>query len=153
MRLLHTLQARGAEIYRWDEVVWADVGPIVESSHNVLCGLSDAPDTLLPWAELFTNDMNESAIPVHTVGAPTGFDLHGIHPHPFKLFASSTLSIGLPLEPLMQEPHLLGRHYLADAGWRLDTYRQTNFKGAPLFAEQPVVKLSNPAITKDGEVD
>jgi hypothetical protein len=144
-RLLRTLGARGAEIRLWDAPSWNAVARIVESSHNVLCGLSDLKRELAYWTNEFTEHMNESHVPVHVVGAPTGLDLDGNTTSRARLYASSTLSIGLPLEPLSESPDLIGRHYLADAGWSIAAYRNVLFEGEPLFAEQPVVRLAEPS--------
>ena len=144
-RLLRTLAARGASVRLWDAPLWNTVANIVESSHNVLCGLSDLEREIGRWTQEFTEQMNESAVPVHVVGAPTGLNLDGSTNNRAQLFASSTLSIGLPLEPLSKSPDLLGRHYLADAGWSIAAYRNISFEGPPLFAEQPVVRLAEPS--------
>ena len=87
--------------------------------------------------------MNESAVPVHTVGCPLGPNLESAEVERQELYASSTLSLGLPLTALGANPDLVGRHYLCDLSLAASTYREAGFLGRPLFAEQPVIKLKD----------
>jgi hypothetical protein len=85
--------------------------------------------------------MNESAVPAHAIGTPVGISPDKRFIENEALYASSTLSLGLPLEALNHNTDLIGRHYLCDMSWGLQQYRQVGFDGTPLFAEQPVVRL------------
>jgi hypothetical protein len=140
--LLPVAARLGADIYYWNnpsEV--SHVLKIVESSHNVLCGLSDASDSVRPWGRVVIDCMNESAVPAHAIGTPVGISPDKRFIENEALYASSTLSLGLPLEALNHNTDLIGRHYLCDMSWGLQQYRQVGFDGTPLFAEQPVVRL------------
>lgn len=146
-RLLLAAERLGGHVHEWSTPQNStEVAEMVESCHNVVCGLSDAGDTILPWTRMVVEFMNESAIPVHSIGTPLG-----LCPKtgPFGsdlLYASSTLSLGLPFEALYHDRDLIGRHYLCDMSWGLKRYTQLGFKGEPLFAEQPVIRLAmNPA--------
>lgn len=114
----------------------------ISSSHNVICGILDPITHACP--EVYTEMsvfLNESPVPVHTVGVPTGIDLHTGEITKPPLYSSSTLSLGLPFKLGASAYDLLGRHYLADLQWDLPTYRRLSYTAAPLFREQPVIKL------------
>ncbi len=142
-RLLLAAERLGGHVHEWNiSQNCTEVAEKVESCHNVVCGLSDAGDTILPWTRKIIEFMNESAIPVHTIGTPLGLSPHRGPCGSDLLYASSTLSLGLPFEALYHDPDLIGRHYLCDMSWGLKRYTQLGFKGEPLFAEQPVIRLA-----------
>jgi len=141
--LLPPLVSDGASKITWEDPrKFGHVLATVEGSHNVLCGLSDANRSYLPWLESFVAFMNESAIPVHAVGTPLGLSPDGEALGVGFLYASSTLSLGLPLDVLNAHPEIIGRHYLCDLLWGLTHYHELGYRGDPLFAEQPVIRLS-----------
>lgn len=132
----------GADIHYWNDP--RDVNhvlQIVESSHNVLCGLSDAGASSRAWSRSVIECMNESAVPAHAIGTPVGISPDKRIIEDEALYASSTLSLGLPLEALNHNSDLVGRHYLCDMSWGRQQYLQVGLNGAPLFAEQPVIRL------------
>jgi NAD(P)H-hydrate repair Nnr-like enzyme with NAD(P)H-hydrate epimerase domain len=132
----------GGHLYRWrDPKNYGELTEIIESSHNVLCGLSDGGAGVSEWSKNVIDFMNESAIPVHAVGSPLGLAPDRSVVQRECLYASSTLSLGLPLEVLHHDCDLIGRHYLCDMSWGLRHYKELGFTGEPLFAEQPVIKL------------
>jgi hypothetical protein len=140
--LLPAAERLGGCVHEWSEPHnYLEIVEIVERSHNVLCGVSDGGDSILPWSTHISDFMNESAVPVHVVGTPLGLTPRRGPNGQEPLYASSTLSLGLPLNVLHHDPDLLGRHYLSDMSWGLQQYAELGFKGEPLFAEQPVVKL------------
>ena len=141
-RLLLTAQTLGAHVHEWSTPQnYEAIVERVESCHNVICGLSDGGDSTLPWARKVIDFMNESAIPVHVIGTPLGLSPERGPWCSDLLYASSTLSLGLPFEALHHDADLIGRHYLCDMSWGLKQYARLGFKGEPLFAEQPVIKL------------
>jgi hypothetical protein len=139
--LLPALEQRGASVRPWvGDSLESEIRELIDGSHNVLFGAADAAPPQSPWLKQLGHYLNDSAVPVHTVGAPLGVTLS----HPLgvdALYASSTLSLGLPLVPVTDNTDLLGRHYLADVSFSLDTYRKLGYAGPPLFAEQPVIRL------------
>jgi NAD(P)H-hydrate repair Nnr-like enzyme with NAD(P)H-hydrate epimerase domain len=141
-RSLLVAERLGGHIHEWSTPQrYTEVAEKVESCHNVICGLSDAEETILPWTWKVIEFMNESAIPVHTIGTPLGLSPNRGPCGSDLLYASSTLSLGLPFEALHHDPDLIGRHYLCDMSWGLKQYAELGFKGEPLFAEQPVIRL------------
>jgi hypothetical protein len=140
--LLPALLHRGADVVLWpDGELPAVVNEVIEGSHNVICGLADGPSAITHQRTSFTSMLNESHVPVHVVGCPIGPDLGTEQMTQAPLYASSTLSLGLPLRALNVNPDLVGRHYLCDLSLALGSYRQFGYDGPPLFAEQPVVKI------------
>jgi NAD(P)H-hydrate repair Nnr-like enzyme with NAD(P)H-hydrate epimerase domain len=143
--LLSSLLATGAQCGMWEIPTWEHVGSVVEQSHNVVFGLADAETSLHDYLVRVGEEMNESRVPVHAVGAPYGLRLAETHRSDSELFASSTLSLGLPLTAIAHTGDLLGRHYLADLSWNLDWYRALGLQGEALFSSQPVIRVSCPA--------
>lgn len=142
-RLLLAAERLGGHVHEWSVPEnYTEVAEKIESCHNVVCGLSDAGDTILPWTRQVIEFMNESAIPAHAIGTPLGLAPHQGPGGSDLLYASSTLSLGLPLETLYHDPDLIGRHYLCDMSWGLKRYAQLGFNGQSLFAEQPVIRLA-----------
>jgi NAD(P)H-hydrate repair Nnr-like enzyme with NAD(P)H-hydrate epimerase domain len=141
-RLLLAAEKLGGHVHRWDTPQAYDyIADTIERSHNVLCGLGDAGDFARPWSREVIEFMNESAIPVHAIGSPLGLAPDRGAWCSELLYASSTLSIGLPFQALHHDPDLIGRHYLCDVSWGLKQYTQLGYQGEPLFAEQPVIRL------------
>ena len=140
-KLLIPFDVRDGALFGWNDPTWGELSELVENSHNVLCGFSDAGTINPRYHTNFALNMNESRVPVHCIGAPIGVCTE-IVPHvQEQLFASSTLSLGLPLSSLEKNDDLVGRHYLCDIGWALSDYRHYELHGPPLFAEQPVIQL------------
>lgn len=148
-QLLTPLDQRGATLYGWSSPEWGEIDNVVESSHAVLCGLADAQRVAPQFHNSFAEQMNESRVPVHCIGAPIGISPEVTPGVTEKLFASSTLSVGLPLTSLQNGPDMVGRHYLCDAGWSLADYLQLGYGERPLFCEQPVVQLQAPPDTEN----
>lgn len=115
---------------------------VAQNSHNIICALRDpkASDAheLLPRFYAF---INECPVPAHVVGIPPGIDFASGEVESSPLYASSTLSLGLPFRVSARAHDLIGRHYLADMQWDIPTYRKLGYHAAPLFREQPVIKL------------
>lgn len=114
---------------------------IIESSHNVICGLFEGiSDTT--FASAIVTLLNELSTPVHTVEAPLGVDpFTGTRDNP--LFASSTLSLGAPLIGLSAGAECVGRHYLCDISATTAIYKESGSADlTSLFAEQPVLQIS-----------
>jgi NAD(P)H-hydrate repair Nnr-like enzyme with NAD(P)H-hydrate epimerase domain len=139
--LLGPLLAHGANLIEWpDPLSFELVASVVERCHNVMCGTSDA-EGIARWVQSLTSFMNESAVPVHVVGTPPGLDPKSGALCKDALYASSTLSLALPLNALQANTDIIGRHYLCDLSWGLNHYRRLNYLGDPLFAEQPVTRI------------
>ncbi|MCB0328569.1 MAG: hypothetical protein KDD70_02865 [Bdellovibrionales bacterium] len=151
---LKTVQSYGVNVEHWTS---SEQNPLVQGvlgqCHNVLFGTTSikTPDfkttnfkTPEPPSELMNGAvslLNEMSTPVHCIVAPQGFDLASGEKNGEYLYASSTLSLGAPLEPLLQREDLLGRHYLADLSIPLSTYQKLLPDCPPPFSEQPVVAL------------
>jgi hypothetical protein len=144
-KLLIPIDRRGGELFGWSDPTWGELSELVENSHNVLCGFTDAEKIDPLYHTNFAFNMNESRVPVHCIGAPIGACSELIPEVQEQLFASSTLSLGLPFSLLDKNLDLVGRHYLCDVGWALSDYRQLQVYGTSLFAEQPVIQLNLPS--------
>ncbi len=119
-----------------------DFEQLLKGCHNLLVGTfsperlaSDA--TILPLIEV----LNEFPTPGHCIDMPFGVDPDTGLAGPGAMFASSTLSLGIPLSGCLVGSDHLGRHYAADCGFALEQYRELGYTGPSLFADQPVVQL------------
>jgi NAD(P)H-hydrate repair Nnr-like enzyme with NAD(P)H-hydrate epimerase domain len=108
-------------------------------AHVVLCGmthtlLSNIPPTLF-------DAINDATTPVHCVEMPPGVDpATGTTKTP-RLYAASTLSLGLPLSGTYRAREAIGRHYLADVSFPHEFYTRVGKTDEPLFSVQPVIQL------------
>jgi hypothetical protein len=119
---------------------------LVGSCHNILYGAfdleRDGGGTIHgPRLTRIVNTLNEASTPVHAIEAPPGLNVDTGVPSSVQLFASSTLSLGIPLTGLHAGSELVGRHYVCDISLPLSMWRSFGVELAPLFAEQPVVQL------------
>lgn len=143
-KLLIPFDIRGGVLFGWSDPTWGELSDLVENSHNILCGFSDAAAIDPHYQNNFALNLNESRVPVHCIGAPIGACRELTPQVTEQLFASSTLSLGLPLSSLQKSDDLVGRHYLCDMGWSISDYRQFGLVGPSLFAEQPVIQIVTP---------
>jgi len=115
-----------------------DMEEAVSRSHNVICGLSGVPvEGLGDLLDL----LNDSPTPVHTVESPIGIDLTTGTVKGTPLFASSTLSLGVPLSGLKTGKDLVGRHYIADISLPSSLLAEYGIPFPTLFSEQPVQQI------------
>ncbi len=120
-----------------------EVKPFLASCHNVLFGIS--PESSFATDERcqsIVRTLNENSIPVHAIEAPLGVDLDSGVPGEAPLFASSTLSLGVPYSGLAAGTAHTGRHYLADISLPYPLISETLGCQFPaLFSEQPVIQI------------
>jgi NAD(P)H-hydrate repair Nnr-like enzyme with NAD(P)H-hydrate epimerase domain len=137
-RALRSLIARGGVEINIDELRAQDaLSPFLATLHNIVCGLD-------PFAQagLIVEVLNEHSIPVHCIQAPSGL-FAALSGTGEALYASSTLSLGLPMDFLATGAEWVGRHYLADIGFDYSRLNEQLARNIPvLFSEQPVIKLS-----------
>lgn len=119
-----------------------DFEQLLKGCHNLLVGTFSAETlasdaTILPLIEI----LNEFPTPGHCVEMPFGVNPDTGIAGPGAMFASSTLSLGIPFSGCLVGSDHLGRHYVADCGFALEQYRELGYTGPSLFADQPVVQL------------
>lgn len=140
---LKPLEKMGVPMDHWSVFCDGDgVVDLIESCHNVLCGLyrsSQLPDDN---ERTFLKILNELSIPVHTVEAPPGVDGDSGRGADYALFASSTLSLGVPLTGLHAGKDFVGRHYVCDVSFPQALLQLHGLAFPPLFSDQPVVQLT-----------
>lgn len=113
---------------------------VISTSHNVICGLYGGVEDNQKLLEVI-NILNEVQTPIHVVESPLGIDPDsGEKQNP--LFASSTLSLGAPLNGLNPADDCVGRHYLCDISLTKEIYSRSGDDLSKLFAEQPVTQIS-----------
>lgn len=109
----------------------------VQRSQHMLIGLHhEQGKDVLPDLQL----INEAICPAHTISAPPGIDPDTGKASPGAIFASSTLSLGVPLNGLYQARQYVGRHYVCDISLSARVLDQDGHSH-PLFADQPVQVL------------
>lgn len=111
------------------------------SCHNAISGLFsiDAPDFAERTA--LTEMLNDIRTPVHVVECPSGIDPDSGAVITPPLYASSTLSLGLPLSGLLTGNEYVGRHYLCDISIPRAIYQRSQITSTTLFSEQPVIQI------------
>ena len=115
-----------------------DMSARASDSHNVLYGLYGSSN---PEVGNIADALNELSTPIHAIGCPTGINPDTGETIKSPLFASSTLSLGAPLQGLNKGRDYAGRHYLCDISIPREVYLRGGFDLAPLFAEQPVFQI------------
>jgi NAD(P)H-hydrate repair Nnr-like enzyme with NAD(P)H-hydrate epimerase domain len=118
-----------------------DFGRLIADCHNVLWGASDPSANSLPHLSRVIETLNEGRTPVHAVDLPGGINPDTGASLGAALVASSTLSLGWPLEGLAPGKDRVGRHYVCDASISRDIVEAAQVPWTPLFAEQPVVQI------------
>lgn len=118
-----------------------DFGRLVGDCHNVLWGASNPSANQLKELAGVIETLNEGRTPVHAVDLPAGIDPDIGTSIGTALFASSTLSLGLPLNGLSPGRDKVGRHYVCDASFTKELFEAAHVPWTPLFAEQPVVQI------------
>lgn len=140
--LTHSLHNRGVTITPWHSLnQWPTIKSTLLYAHNCIVGVKSENAEYSPFLNTFISEMNEEPLPVHAIGKPLGIDAD-LGRTETAIYASSTLSLGLPLKGLSLSEEYVGRHYLADISWSRETYAEMDLDGPPLFAEQPVIRLS-----------
>ncbi|NDC38643.1 MAG: hypothetical protein EBZ48_11405, partial [Proteobacteria bacterium] len=113
----------------------------LSSCHNCILGVgltSEAPAT---FQASLVNVLSNLPTPVHCIQAPLGVDPDTGAVTNASLFASSTLSLGIPLRGLHSAREHLGRHYVCDISFARQQYMRDGQDLSLLFADQPVVQL------------
>jgi NAD(P)H-hydrate repair Nnr-like enzyme with NAD(P)H-hydrate epimerase domain len=114
---------------------------ILADCHNVLWGASDITANAVPHLAGIVDVLNEGRTPVHAIELPAGMDPDTGKTIGTGLFASSTLSLGLPLAGLSGGRDRVGRHYVCDVSFSKEIFARAGVAWTPLFAEQPVVQI------------
>ena len=144
LQLLKPLRFLGLPESDFDKLASrSEINDLLSSCHNLLCGVS--PDSLTnahnSHSELISC-LNDHSIPVHCINAPLGISLHDGKPVGEPLYASSTLSLGIPFQALAAAHEFVGRHYLADISLPFSIIQATINAPFPcLFSEQPVIQI------------
>lgn len=138
---LAPLLRMGVSIEEWRSELQETLLAAIAQTHAALCGLFSAQHAATPALEALAAGLNELRTPVHTVQAPLGVDLESGARSKFTLYASSTLSLGIPLKGLAPGSEYCGRHYLCDVSVPAALYSGLGAAIGPLFAEQPVVRI------------
>ena len=133
---------------RLAELSWQDIKKLgnlenfLSSCHNLVCGISGANPLSKQDKRSLTSALNEHSVPVHCIEAPLGIDLNSGKASEETLYASSTLSLGIPYQGLAMGHDWVGRHYLADISLPFSTITEIIGRPFPiLFSEQPVIQI------------
>lgn len=108
--------------------------------HNVLCGLFSGMESANEFAKI-VDVLNDAQTPIHAVEAPLGVNVDTGESLGTPLFASSTLSLGLPLSGLSIGSDYVGRHYLCDTSIPFEIYEDVKVPISSMFSEQPVQQI------------
>lgn len=119
-----------------------DIMTIIPTCHNVTLGVcdEDGDNSSELWQNLIEL-FNEQPTPIHTIQAPLGINLDTGLKCGHPLFASSTLSLGIPLESLIAASDYVGRHYVCDISIPPELYTEYDLNYQQAFSEQPVIQV------------
>lgn len=141
-RLASSLDTQGVPLVAWNEPKQNDeIAALIESTHAVLIGCFDhRVDSIQDESDL-CSICNELSTPCHAVMLPPG-----IHPidggaSGSALFASSTLSLGTPLDATAKCSDYLGRHYIGDISLPASRIADHGGNSTLWFARQPVIQI------------
>lgn len=122
---------------------------MIDGCHNIICGIFNPDKQLSPEMQRLIPILNESATPVHCIGAPLGVDVETGTPGEVPLYASSTLSLGAPFQGLYAGDEFVGRHYLCDISCPPELYTALGEDLSQLFSDQPVVQILVPKVEEE----
>lgn len=145
---LEALNALGVPIFLFPQVQRPELEGGIADSHNVIVGLYDERDNnsveaLWPVLDV----LNESATPIHSIGSPLDLDVDSGKPFKNPLYASSTLSLGLPFTGHAIAKDLVGRHYVCDISIPRALREKHEIYSDYMFSEQPVLQIEPKADT------
>jgi len=138
---LKPLNKLGIPCLPLNEIPEQNISNLLASGHNVICGLFDHENIADSSTAGIVNILNELRTPVHCLEAPLGINIDSGQALSCPLFASSTLSLGVPLAGLYYGSQYVGRHYLCDISIPPALYRRYSADLCNLFAEQPVNQI------------
>lgn len=148
---LEALNAIEVPIFLFHQVPKEDLETCVNNSHNIIMGLYDEREDnnakeLWPVIDI----LNESATPIHCIGSPLELDSDSGKSLKNPLYASSTLSLGVPFKGFESAKDLIGRHYVCDISIPVALREKHKIGGDGLFSEQPVVSVETVGFDKPG---
>ena len=113
----------------------------IAECHNTLCGLFELDYQIDRQRPDLMEVLNELSTPIHSIVCPPGVDPDSGEAGSSVIYASSTLSLGVPLQGLVKAADFAGRHYLCDLSVAPALYADLGFDLSLLFSEQPVVQI------------
>jgi NAD(P)H-hydrate repair Nnr-like enzyme with NAD(P)H-hydrate epimerase domain len=140
-RQLKPLGKMGVPIFDWaPSGNEQDLARLLESCHNCILGVGY---TVVEsgFAKPLIDLLSDLPTPVHCIQTPLGIDPTSGTARGSALFASSTLSLGIPFHGLSTAREHVGRHYVCDISLARQQYRDAGQDLTLLFADQPVVQL------------
>lgn len=113
----------------------------LKSSHNIIFGLHSPGAPVDEFVTAVSELLNEERTPVHCIEAPPGLNVDDGTALPGALYASSTLSLGAPLQGLSKGKDFVGRHYVCDISFSRALYTKHGSDLTGLFSDQPVIQI------------
>jgi len=121
-----------------------DLDVYTKDAHNILCGLSTLTTPPSKISCNIISKLNEMQIPVHCLQIPFGIEPDDGTIQNVALYASSTLSLGLPLNATLLKNDYCGRNYICDISFTKEQYQIINPNLGRIFSCQPVIRLLLP---------
>jgi hypothetical protein len=113
-------------------------------AHNVIVGfggLETSHPTDTSKMGFLIEALNDAMTPIHCIDYPPGIDPITGKASANTIFASSTLSLGLPLSGLSKSADYIGRHYLCDISIPPLLLAEHGIDLPFIFADQPVKQI------------
>lgn len=118
-----------------------DFAALIESCHNIILGVTAIGTSTPAFQEPLVEILSELPTPLHCIQSPLGVNPDTGAVHKASIFASSTMSLGIPLAGLHPAREYVGRHYVCDISFARQQYIEEGQDLTLLFADQPVVQL------------
>ena len=142
LKQLEALNALEVPIFMYSQVSKEELEAGINNSHNVILGLYDERgDNNVKDLWPLIDSLNESATPIHSIGAPLEVDVTTGKGLKNPLYASSTLSLGAPYTGFAAATDFIGRHYVCDISIPKTLRDKYEIGADNLFSEQPVVSV------------
>jgi NAD(P)H-hydrate repair Nnr-like enzyme with NAD(P)H-hydrate epimerase domain len=136
------LEKMGLAVHSWENPDQnTDLSQLISKCHALICGLFSLKGEQEPLYKNVIDLINELNTPVHCIQAPLGINCDSGARAGAAVVASSTLSLGVPLQGLHKAHDFVGRHYLCDISVTKELYLRQGGDLSPLFSEQPVIQI------------
>lgn len=122
----------------------SNISDILSTCHNSLlglCSLQGLQTTDIKFVKSINSLLNELTTPIYAAEFPTQVDLETGSSLGEPLYASATVTFGLPLQGAEKSEDYVGRLYVCDSLIPKPLYERYGFNCQELFSEQPVQQL------------
>jgi NAD(P)H-hydrate repair Nnr-like enzyme with NAD(P)H-hydrate epimerase domain len=142
---LNILGGYNVSLTVWDSIAEKDsIETIIGTCHNSLHGLADLGKPADQFGKQINEMLNELSTPIYAVDFPLSVNTDTGESQGSPLYASATLTLGVPPAGLLTAEEYTGRLYVCDALIPRPLYHDFEIDCSKVFSEQPVQQLVFP---------